>query len=412
MLLMVGVLVGHGFITAVRLYAEVSGNGTGPAALPQGLTPLDGIVVPTWGAYDLAAMLLFPFVAIRLIASEKETGALKLLLQFPHTLGSKLCAKGVVLVAAWLLAWVPGLIALLLWRSYGGHLYGPETYNVLLGHLLRGLLSAGFAVAAAGISESAASAAIVTLGATVGTWALDFMAAGRGGFLQQVASYTPTAVLRSFEHGLLQLNIVVVMLVLSVGCFAVAGIWLNTGQRIRTRILMTIALLLVMGATAFAGSRLNYSRDMTENRRNSFPPADEQALSQIQQPLKITAFLAPEDPRLSDLEQSVVKKLKRVLPNLSVEYASSTSTGLFTDGEDHYGEIWYEMKGKRVMDRSTIPQVVLSQIYQLAGIDAPESADEQEFPGYPLAANPKGAAIAFYLVWPALVVLGWWVLRK
>jgi ABC-type transport system involved in multi-copper enzyme maturation permease subunit len=412
MLLMVGALVGHGFITAVRLYAEVSGNGTGPAALPQALTPLDGILVPTWGAYDLAAMLLFPFVAIRLIASEKETGALKLLLQFPNSLGSKLCAKGIVLIAAWIIAWLPGLTALLLWRSYGGHLYGPETYNVLLGHLLRGLLSAGFAVAAAGISESAASAAIVTLGVTVGTWALDFVAAGRGGFLQQIASYTPTAVLRSFEHGLLQLNIVVVMLLLSVGCFAVAGIWLNTGQRIQTRVSMTVALLLVVGATAFAGSRLNYSWDLTENRRNSFPPADEQALSQIRQPLKITAFLAPEDPRLSDLEQSVVKKLKRVLPDLSVEYASNTTTGLFTDGEDHYGEIWYEMNGKRVMDRSTIPQVVLSQIYQLAGVNAPQSADEEDFPGYPLAANPKGAAFAFYLVWPALVILGWWLIRK
>jgi hypothetical protein len=357
-------------------------------------------------------MLLFPFVAIRLISSEKETGALKLLLQFPHSLGSKLCAKGLVLVAAWLLAWLPGLTALLLWRSYGGHLYGPETYNVLLGHLLRGLLSAGFAVAAAGMSESAASAAIVTLGITVGTWALDFVAAGRGGFLQQIASYTPTAVLRSFEHGLLQLNIVVVMLLLSVFCFAVAGVWLNTGQRIRTRVLMSVALFLVVAATAVAGSRLNYSWDMTENRRNSFPPADESALSRIRQPLKITAFLAPEDPRLSDLEQSVVKKLKRVLPDLSVEYASNTTTGLFTDGEDHYGEIWYEMNGKKVMDRSTIPQVVLSQIYQLAGVDAPQSADEEDFPGYPLAANPKAAALAFYLLWPALVVLGWWVIRK
>src|SRR2546425_5254040 len=83
MLLMIGPLVGHSFITAVDLYAEASGIGGGPAALSQGLTPLDGIVVPTFGAYDLAVTLLFPFVAIRLIAAEKESGALKLLLQFP-----------------------------------------------------------------------------------------------------------------------------------------------------------------------------------------------------------------------------------------------------------------------------------------------------------------------------------------
>jgi len=65
MLLMIGPLVGHSFITSVGLYAEASGIGGGPAALPQGLTPLDGILVPTFGAYDLAATFLFPFVAIR-----------------------------------------------------------------------------------------------------------------------------------------------------------------------------------------------------------------------------------------------------------------------------------------------------------------------------------------------------------
>lgn len=62
-----------------------------------------------------------------------------------------------------------------------GHLHAPETLNLLIGHLLRGMLSAGIAVAAAALTEGAASAAIVTLGFTVGSWALDFVAAGRGG---------------------------------------------------------------------------------------------------------------------------------------------------------------------------------------------------------------------------------------
>ncbi len=77
LLLMIGPLVGHGFITAVNLYAEASGIGGGPAALPQGLTPLDGVLAPTLGAYDLAATFLSPFVAIRMIAAEKQSGGLK-----------------------------------------------------------------------------------------------------------------------------------------------------------------------------------------------------------------------------------------------------------------------------------------------------------------------------------------------
>src|SRR2546421_5763481 len=110
MLLMIGPLVGHSFITSIGLYAEASGIGGGPAALPQGLTPLDGILVPTLGAYDLAATFLFPFVAIRTIAAEKQSGALKLLLQLPGSLALKVTAKGLVLLLGWLVALAPGAL--------------------------------------------------------------------------------------------------------------------------------------------------------------------------------------------------------------------------------------------------------------------------------------------------------------
>src|SRR5262245_49770073 len=59
----VGPLVGHAFMTAVDTYAEVSGSAGGPAALAQGLSPLDGVIVPTLGAYALISALLLPFVA-------------------------------------------------------------------------------------------------------------------------------------------------------------------------------------------------------------------------------------------------------------------------------------------------------------------------------------------------------------
>jgi len=47
LLIVVAALVGHAFITATDLYAEASGAAGGPAALSQGLSPLEGIVVPT-----------------------------------------------------------------------------------------------------------------------------------------------------------------------------------------------------------------------------------------------------------------------------------------------------------------------------------------------------------------------------
>lgn len=412
LLLMIGPLVGHGFITAVDFYAEASGIGGGPAALPQGLIPLDGILVPTFGAYDLAATFLLPFVAIRLVSAEKQSGALKLLLQLPGSLAAKITMKGLVLLLGWLVALAPGLTAMLLWKSYGGHLYGWETANLLMGHLLRAMLSCGIAVAAAALAESAASAAIVTLGFTVGTWALDFIAAGRGGFAQQLANYTPTAALRFFEQGLLRASTVVVMLAITIAGLALAAIWLHTGRSLKLRSIETVIVALLLAAVMISAAAWRPSWDLSENRRNSFPRADEGALREIRSPLRVTIHLAPEDPRLTDFEQNVLRKLRRILPHLEVDYTAGGRTGLFAGGADHYGEIWYEMGGQKVMERSTIEPVVLEQIYQLAGLQPPAQNEENVSPGYPLAVRPKWANWTFYGFCPLLTLFAWWLTRR
>lgn len=415
LLLMIGPLVGHSFITAVDLYAEASGIGGGSAALSQGLTPLDGMLVPTFGAYDLAVTLLFPFVAIRLISAEKESGATKLLLQFPSPIATSVAVKALVLLLGWMVAWLPGLVAVALWKSYGGHLYAPETLNLLLGHLLRVALSGGVAVAAASIAESAASAAIATLGFTVGTWALDFIGAGRGGWTQELAAYTPTAALRVFEQGLLRLSTLVVIAVLAIGGFALAAAWLHTGRTWRYRFIATSVVMITLAAAAIAGAALHSSWDLSENRRNSFPPADEDALRQIKEPLKVTVYLSAEDPRLTDLERSILSKLQRILPRVDVDYAASSRTGLFEGAEEHYGEIWYEMGGRKVMNRSTTEPIVLEQLYELAEVKQParaEDVNENDFPGYPLPARATGAPWIFYLIFPVATILAFWLIRK
>ena len=409
LLLMIGPLVGQGFIAAVNLYAEVSGVGGGPGALPQGLSPLDGILVPSFGAYDLAVTLLFPFVAIRLVAAEKESGALKLMLQAPASMGSVVAAKGAVILAGWLIAWIPGLIGVLLWKSYGGHLHAQEALNLLAGHLLRVTLSAGVAVAAAAVCTGAATAAIVTLGFTVGTWALEFIAAGRGGLLQKLASYTPTAALRVFEQGQLRSSMVIVLLAAGMGGFALAAVWLPTGRGWRFRGFGSLGVLAAVALVAWGGSLVRATWDLSENRRNSFSPSDEAALREIKEPLRITVYLAAEDPRLTDLERGIIGKLRVVLPRLDVEYAAQSISGLFESGEDHYGEVWYELGERKVMSRSTTEPIVLEELYQLAGIQPPAVSNEPGYPGYPLATRPRNAALIFYALWPLMVCAAWWV---
>jgi hypothetical protein len=411
LLLVIGALVGHAFMTATDVYAEASGIGGGPAALSQGLSPLAGIVVPTFGAYDIAATLLFPFVAIRLASSEKHTGGLTLMLQAPGHFLVTIIAKGIALIVAWVVAFVPGLVALVVWRGMGGHLDAREVSTVVLGHLLRGFLTIGLGAAAGAFAANAASAAIVALTFTLGTWALDYVAAARGGVVAEMATYTPSAALRVFERGELRASTVLVLIILGVAGLAAASIWLRVGERANSRVLRLVVLALVTGLACLASARVRASWDLSENRQNSFPRADEGALARIREPLRITVYLAAEDPRLTDLERGVLSKLRRTMRDVSVTYAARGRSGLFERPQDHYGEVWYELAGKRAMSRSTTEPIVLETIYELAGTHPATASNEAVYRGYPLAVRASHPVLIFFALWPMIVLVTWWRLR-
>src|SRR6516162_6650292 len=183
MLLILCPLVGFSFFQAVALYSEASAAARDQPQLASGLSPLDGVLVPSFGALYLAVTLLFPFVAIRTLGREKETGALRLLVQLPYRVPTLIAAKMTAIFGAWLAALIPAASALAIWLMLGGHLYLPETLDLLLGHLLYGLLVGSIALFSASISESSATAAIVTLAFTIGSWVLDFALAGQPGVL-------------------------------------------------------------------------------------------------------------------------------------------------------------------------------------------------------------------------------------
>ena len=404
LLLIVGLLTGQSFITAMNAYAEASGIGGGPAALAQGLSPLDGILTPTLGAYDLAITLLFPFVAIRLIANEKSSDALKLMLQWPASIERQIAAKVFALLGVWIVSLVPFFIALAMWRGYGGHLYAPEVLNLLAGYTLRFLLTAGIAMAAAALMSGAANAAIVVLAFTIGTWALDFIAAGRGGIVQTLASFTPTATLRGFERGLLRLDVVLVMLIVAIFGFALTANWLHLGRSIKARMAGTAVLLILASLAAMNVLMLvRVSFDVSENRRNSFSTTDERTLASIDAPLTITVFLSSEDPRSMDFENNVLLKLRRSMREVNVIYPLAGRSGLF-ENDARYGTIDYRLGAKTATSRSTTEEIVLDTIYELAGVHAP-TRSLSTYSGYPLAKRAGWAGWVFYGLWPAIVML-------
>jgi hypothetical protein len=177
------------------------------------------------------------------------------------------------------------------------------------------------------------------------------------------------------------------------------------GATLWRRVGRSAVVLLAFAVVATGGARLRSSWDVTEDRRHSFPPADEAALRALPGPLRVEVHLGAEDPRLSDLQRGVLQNLERVVPRLEVVRMSQSHTGLFARADEHYGEVWYEMGGKRAMLRSTIEPVVLETIFGLAGVAPPARGESVAYGGYPLAATGAYAAVAFYLVWPLLVVV-------
>jgi ABC-2 type transport system permease protein len=413
LLVIVCLLVGHEFITSVQTYSEMSGTAGGAAAAAQGMNPLDGVLVPTFGAYDIAATLLLPFVVIRLFSGERATGAWTLLVQSPASVRGMVAVKTLALGAAWLLALAPGLAAALLWKSYGGHVQTAELTALLAGHLLRAGVTVAVAAAAAAITAQAATAAIVTLGITIGSWALEFAAATRGGAWVTVAAFTPTAALRSFEQGLVRADVAVVMVATCVAGLAVAIVWLTPGTSIRRRCARSLAIAALFVVAAGAASRLRWSWDVSEDRRHSFAEADESRLRTLPGTLKMEVHLGAEDPRLADFHREILDKLERVVPRLEVTYPGAGGTGLFANPDSHYGEIWYDLNGKREMLKSAIEPVVLETIYGLAGMQAaPTSAADASYRGYPLRSGAPFAAILFFIAGPMIVLAASWRVRR
>jgi len=362
------------------------------------------VVAPTFSAYEIAASFLLPFVAIRAIAGDRSSGALKLELQQGMAPASMIAVKALVLGAGWLLAGIPIVLAGILWVSYGGTLHWPEIGSLTLGHLLNAGLVIAVAAAAASLSEHPSTAAILVLAVTVGTWVLGFVAAFSGGIWEQIASYTPSEMLQSLRGRLVRLNVVLAALVLIAGSLVLAAVWTRLGVAVRRKLAESVAVVSITAILAFATSLAKPSWDVSENERNSFPQAQAAVLSKITAPLHIDVHLAPEDPRRFDLEQQTLSKLRRTMPDVTVKYVSGTGTGLFEQAKQHYGEIWYDLGGKRTVGRAATTDAVLDAIYELAGIQPPQ---EGEFGrrGHPLAAEPIGAVALFYVIWP-LAVLG------
>jgi ABC-2 family transporter len=412
MLLIQCPLLGYSFFQAVSLYGEASAAAGDSPVLGSGLSPLDGVLVPTFGGLYLAATLLFPFVAIRTLGREKESGALALLVQLPYRVPALILAKMTAIFAAWLAAVLCAASALVVWLAIGGHLYLPETLDLVIGHVLYGLLVGAIALFSASVSDSAATAAIITLAFTIGSWVLDFALAGQPGVLGWVSGLSLTQTLRPFEQGLLSAGLLAGILAAICGFAALAAVWLHPGVRLRPKLVRSAVCVSVAAAVIGLSTQIGRSVDVTEDGRNSFPAADQRALAELHAPLIIVVHLVPEDPRYVDLRRNVLAKLERVMPRVTIRLATSGQSMVGSTSEEAYGEVEYSYGGRSDKSRSTSHREILPLIYALAGRPIPQPIAGEDYPGYPLRADGSAALAWFFGGLPLLIVIAWWRSRR
>src|SRR5499427_600649 len=412
LLLLACPLVGYSFFQAISLYAEASTAAANSPVLATSLSPLDGILVPTFGSFYVAVTLLFPFVAIRVLGEEKQTGALRLLVQLPYHSATLVWVKLAAVFFAWLLCAIPVLSSAVIWWIAGGHLSAAEIVTLFLGHLLYGLLIGAVALFAASITESSGTAAIVTLAFTIGSWVLDFTIAGRPGWLEWLAHLSLTQFIRTFEQGLLSGSLVAGAVVAVCTFAALATVWLPPGIAVRQKLMRSAVCVGAAAVTLVVVAQIKASIDVTEDRRNSFALADAKQLAGLAEPLAITVHLAPEDPRYVDLQRNVLAKLERVMPRISIRLAAGRQSLASSAGDEAYGEIEYRYGARSDTSRSTSPREILPLIYELAGVPRPAPIPSAEFPGYPFVLDGAFAVLWFVVILPILIVLAWWRSRR
>jgi ABC-2 type transport system permease protein len=397
-----GPIVGVVFSQSVRTFAEISeGAGSGCGAV---CDPLVGIWGPTFGAFELISLFLLPFVVIRVVAGDRLTGAHKIEDQHRFSPLKRLSAKLVILTLACVMAGLAAVVAIALWRSYGGAVSVTEIAVITAGHLLNAALTIALAASMASMTSHPSTAAVLTLGFTVTTWIVQFAAAIHGGFWNSLARLTPSALVATFQRGLVDLQVIAIAIGLCALGLALAVIWQPFGTPIAQRLRYTGSVVAIGVAFLAAVSFWRApSWDLSDARLNSFPITTERDLRQIDVPVRIDVRFAAEDPRRIDLERHAFAKLRRTVPTVDIVYHARTSTGLFEMSDANYGELTYSAGGRAITSRITTEDGVLDGVFAATGV-TPSTGEDPLYYGDPLVASPKGAAFAFYVTWPAAVV--------
>lgn len=176
------------FYNVFAFYTLVSMQAAFNPMMARDLSVTEGVIRPLFQNISVIMLLMMPILTMRLLAEEKKSGTIELLLTYPVRDGEVLFGKYLAALAIFLgmLALTAVYPALVLWTA--GMEWGP----LLTGYL--GLLLQGAAFIAVGIlisslTENQIVAAVSTFGTLLIFWVISWAADSAGGTLGRILSH-------------------------------------------------------------------------------------------------------------------------------------------------------------------------------------------------------------------------------
>jgi ABC-2 type transport system permease protein len=403
------VLIGHGFVLAVDLYAAGSRSALDNTLMSREFDPLLGIVRPSIGGLYLALSLFGPLVGARTLALEKDRRTFYGQLLASGSPGLFVVRKWIAATCGALLPWLATALLMALWRLLGGHLAFGETAVALAGQILYAAFVTGIGIAAAAFTPSFSQAATAALLAVAFTWAVD---AAEGfsalAWLGTASSWSPTTHLRPFEQGVIDLGALGWFAGALMGLFALAyaGCRFELHGPRRLAAVAGGAVLLVVGCLALGQAERAW--DVSEAHRHSLPPAAVRELPTLSGPLVITANLDREDSRRRQLESDTLAKLRLARPDLRVRFPPDerSAPAAFETG-DRYGRLAIQLGARTAETTSTSRREIVTLIFDLAGRPLPDWT-QPEYQGFPLVVEGgarRMVLLVSYLGLPLLLLV-------
>jgi hypothetical protein len=159
-----------------------------------------------------------------------------------------------------------------------------------------------------------------------------------GGFWERAVSYTPTAVVAQFQHGLIRLDVVLIATVLIATVLLLASIWMRIGTAVRRRVYESLGAADLAVAAISGCTLVRASWDTSENRMNSVPVATASRLIPICFRRTILCCGRRFPARLDSGQRLIAPVISRITWYLRAEISTAA---YLESADEQFGEFVY-----------------------------------------------------------------------